>query len=313
MILRVGLVLVSLVLVGCGTTAKQTEKFLVEPRTIPETALVKSAPFINKQVNYCGPSTLAMAMRSVGKNVPVEEVAQQVYTPGLKGTLQEDMISASRRNGMLAVPIHGLPSLMRELAAGHAVIIFENLAFTWFPMWHYALAIGYDLYDEDIILHSGPEAFKHWDLRKFERSWELGDYWGLVVLPPGQTVASADDLAHSAAAVGLERAGKTEEAELVYRSILSRWPKSYSGHIGLSNIAFTKHHFLESVNVLKQAAKLYPDSSVVWHNLAIAQFSAKMMSAAKNSAKHAIELSSTASPQAFRESLEEVLSAIETN
>ena len=72
--------------------------------------------------------------------------------------------------------------MLTEIAAGNPVIIFENLALSWLPQWHYALALGYDLQRQEIILHSGHDANFRWDLSKFERSWMLGDYWGLVVL-----------------------------------------------------------------------------------------------------------------------------------
>ncbi len=165
-----------------------------------------------------------MVMNWNGRNISVDDLAAQVYMPGMKGSLQADMVSASRRNSMMAIQIEGLSSLLREVSAGHPVIVFENLALTWAPQYHYAVVYGYDLDQETVLMHSGPTAGKKWDMRKFERSWMLGDYWGLVVLPPGELAASGTELAHVTAAAGLEQLSKTAEAEKSYLAILKRWP-----------------------------------------------------------------------------------------
>ncbi|MGZ3713727.1 MAG: PA2778 family cysteine peptidase, partial [Bdellovibrionota bacterium] len=263
--------------------------------------------FIKQTENYCGPATLTMAMKHAGHMVSVEELASQVYTPGKKGTLQLDMMSASRRQGMLAVPIQGLSNLLHELAAGHPVIILENLAFSWYPKWHYALAYGYDLSKPEIILHSGSDQAKHWSMRKFERSWMYADYWGLVVLPPSEMAISGDELSHAAAAAGLEQAGKLAEAELVYRNILKRWPGSLGALIGMGNLAYTRSAFKESVGYLKEATKLHPLSAPAWHNLAVAEGAAGKKKDARKSAAKALELANPDSLAAYQESLKDLI------
>ncbi|MBC7457226.1 MAG: PA2778 family cysteine peptidase, partial [Bdellovibrionaceae bacterium] len=187
---------------------------------------ISNVPFINQQVGQCGPATLTMALNYLGNGISVDEVAQQVYTPGMKGSLQTDMVTAVRRQGLLAIPIDSLDSLLREVSKGNPVIVFENLALSWFPQWHYALVFGYDLSKETVTMHSGSEKNKEWDIRKFERSWKLGDYWGLVILPADQLSATASELVHANAAVGLEQVGKKEQALTAYKTMLSRWSTS---------------------------------------------------------------------------------------
>ena len=294
-----------LLLSGCATSARQTEAFLLAPRNIPESHKIADVHFIGQTDHYCGPATLAMAMNWAGKKLSADELASQVYTPGKKGTLQQDLISASRRQGMLAIPIQGMSALLHEIAADHPVIILENLAFSWYPQWHYALVFGYDLSRSEVIMHSGSRAAKHWGMRKFERSWIYSDFWGLVVLPPTQLSATADDLAHNEAAAGLEQVGKLEEASTVYQNILKRWPGSLPALIGLGNIAFLKQNYLGAIQFLLEATKLHPKSSAAWHNLATAQGAADKKDAAHLSTIRALELVPKDSAAIYHESLKD--------
>lgn len=259
-----------LFLAGCVTRAVQTEALLAEPGNLVAYHEIKNVSFIDQSVGYCGPATLTMAMRWAGQDVSVENIAAQAYNPGLKGTLQTDLISTSRRNGLMAVPIKDLYTLLKEVSAGHPVIVFENLSFNWAPNWHYALVLGYDLNKKEIIMHSGHDAYYHWDLEKFERSWMLGEYWGLVVLPAGKLSATGNELGHVTAAVGLEQAKKINEAEKSYRVILEKWPTSLVALIGLANITYKNGHKKEAISLLRRATKAHPESDAAKSNLEVA-------------------------------------------
>lgn len=270
--IKVSLVFVlTFLLLGCVTPAKQTEALLLKPGSLPTFHEIRTVEFIDQAAGYCGPATLTMAMRWAGQTISIDDVALQVYTPGMKGSLQSDLISASRRHGLMAIPVHNLSALLTEVAAGHPVIIFENLSLSWAPQWHYALVLGYDLKKQEIIMHSGHDAFYHWNMKKFERSWMLGDYWGLVVLPAGELSVSADELANVTAAVGLEQAQKYKEADKSYRKILEKWPNSLVTLIGLANLAHKKGRRNEALNLLRRAIKYHPDSTAAQHNLAIVE------------------------------------------
>src|SRR5687767_5019217 len=117
-------ILLATALTGCATAGRQTREVLqLPPETLPRSAQVAAVPFINQPENYCGPATLAMAMQWAGHSVSVEQIAPEVLTAGKKGTLQTDLITASRRRGMIAIPIKGMQALLLEVAAGHPVIV----------------------------------------------------------------------------------------------------------------------------------------------------------------------------------------------
>lgn len=297
----------ALTLTACVSAAPQTEALLLNTQGLPKSQQIEGVPFIQQSENYCGPATLTMALNWAGKKVAIEEVAAQVYTPGMKGSLQSDMVSASRRQGLVAIPIEGMTALLREVAAGNPVIVFENLSVSWLPQWHYAIVFGYDLSQQYVLMHSGPEAFKRWDLRKFERSWKLGEYWGLVVLPPGVLAATADELTHVRATAALERINKLNEASLSYQKILQRWPQSLGANIGLANIAYGKKEMTEAVRRLRKATEDHPHSAPAWHNLAIAQKAALMKKEAQRSAQRALELASVDERSTYARELQEIL------
>ena len=252
---------------GCATGAPQTQSFLNAHGKLPAIYEMQNVAFLDQAAAYCGPASLSMVMHWAGKDVLPETLAAQMLTPDLNGSLQNDMIGAARRNGMMAVTIHDLPNLLAEVSGGHPVIIIENLGLSWFQQWHYAVVIGYDLNKKEIILHSGHRAFAREDLTVFENSWRLGEYWGLVVLRPGELAITADERAHVTAAAGLELVKKNKEAMISYRRILKKWPKSLVELIGMANVTYACGNKKEAAAFLRSALKYHPHSEAAKHNL----------------------------------------------
>lgn len=277
-------------LVGCASHTVQVDRLLESQGQYQSQVEIPDVPFIEQSAGHCGPATLAMALAWAGKPVSVETLVPQVYTPGMKGSLQTDMVSAARRQGMLAIPIKGFSNLMSELAAGNPVIVFENLSVSWLPQWHYAVVFGYDLKSQTVLMHSGPEANKRWDLRKFERSWELGEYWGLVVLPPGKLAASASELEQVRAAASLEQLGYLTEALTAYESILKRWPESLPALIGKGNVTYAEKKYQVSLAALERATRLHPNSISAWNNLSVVQLALGLTKQSETSARAAQSL-----------------------
>lgn len=288
---------------GCAAPALQTEAMLRAPRDIAGFKHIDNVEFIQQSEAFCGPATLAMVMGWSGHKVSLEEIGKQVYTPGKKGSLQADMLGASRRQGMMAMQIHGMQNLLREVEAGHPVIVLENLAFSWYPYWHYSVVIGYDLAEPAVIMHSGSKQNWHYGMRKFERNWKYGDYWGLVVLPAGELSATASELEHATAAAALEQLGMKEKAEIAYTAILRRWPSSFGALLGMGNLTYARGAYEESVKHLKNATRFHSWSSSAWHNLALAEAAAKKVSQARRSAAQAMKLASPQEKAAYSESL----------
>jgi tetratricopeptide (TPR) repeat protein len=292
----------ALLCIGCATSP-QTDSLVRKHKSIPEKFELRDVPFYEQNRHHCGPATLKMVLENLGRKVSINELNSQMYTSGMKGTFQTEMLSAARRQGMLAIPVNSLAALLKEIASGHPVIVFQNLGLGFFPRWHYAVATGYDIDGPDMFLHTGRDKFEDMDMRMFERSWRLAGYWGLLVLRPDQLSESADEQAHSLAAVALEDMGKFQEAQLAYETILSRWPQSLTPLIGLGNISYAHRDFKGSIGHLKKATQFHPHSAEAWHNLATAQGTVGLKEDAKISSLKALELVSKENKEAFKESL----------
>lgn len=267
-------IFMALILIGaaaCSSTSKQSDQFLKKNApSLSEKTKTLNVPFIRQTTHHCGPASLAMIMNYKGHEVSSDELAMQIYTPEQKGSLPTDIIGSTRRNGMMAIPVNTIADLIKELSAGNPVLIFENLGLSWYPVWHYAVAVGYDITEPAIILHSGHKKFLRTNLKVFERSWKLTNYWGLAIMNPRELSITGTELAHAASAASLEDTGKLDEASDAYKAILKRWPNSLSALIGLGNVNYTENDLMESIKYLKQAKKKHPQSAAVKNNLNVA-------------------------------------------
>lgn len=260
--------------IGCATHAPQTEKLLadaVNVKAYPKRHVIPNVEFTDQSDNWCGPATLWMAMHWNQVRVAKDELVQQVHTPAMKGSLPSDLIGASRRHGLLAIAVSSMSALIKEISADNPVIIFQNMTVSWAPQWHYALVVGFDLTAKKIILHTGFSAYESMDIKEFERSWSLADYWGLVVLSPNKMAWTANEIEYAKAAVGLETMQKMNEAEIAYHSMLQRWPESLVALIGLGNLEYKKGKRSEAIRWFSRAVKFHPNSLIAKNNLQAAK------------------------------------------
>lgn len=235
---------------------------------LPERAMVSSVPFYPQEAYHCGPTALAMLLGWSHSDFTLEELVSEVYIPEKRGSLQPSLLSAARRRNRLAYPIQGMNALLQELAAGHPVVVLQNLGLDWLPRWHYAVAIGYDLRKGTITLHSGDIAAREIKWSLFMRTWGRSDYWGLVVLPPNDLPASADERSYLQAVLGLEQAGQWEGASRAYAAALQRWPYSLGAIIGLGNSQYAMGDLIGAEQAFRKATKTHPQSGEAFNNLA---------------------------------------------
>ncbi len=301
---RLGVVALAVGLAACAAT--QTEQLLEQPGDLPPQAEIAEVPFFPQERYHCGPAALAMVLAWSGLPVTAEDLVSQVYTPGREGTLRSDILSGSRRNGRLAVEVRQLEALLAEIAAGHPVLVFQNLGLDVLPQWHFAVAIGYDLRGPTLILHSGTEARRSVALATFERTWQRGDFWALAVLAPDQIPVSAGQREVVGAAAGLERAGQLSEAETAYTTALARWPESHDALMGLGNTRFARRNAVGAEVAYRRAIELRPESAAAWNNLAYALKALGRQSEAISAVQRAVALGDPQSTR-YRDSLEDIL------
>ncbi len=232
-----------------------------------------AVPFVAQDDTLCGPATLAMLLRAGGLDAELGTLTEQVYLPGRGGSLQIEMLAATRRNGALAFTLAPrLTAVCTQLAAGTPVALLLNLALSWWPRWHYAVLTGYDLDTGHAWLHSGQTGHAEWTLTTLEHTWVRAGAWAMVALPPGQWPCAADDVAAAAAVAAFERSqGVNSPAVLeAWRSAHDRWPEGLAPTLGLGNLWLARGDTGTAASLFEAAARTH-DSAAAWNNLAIAR------------------------------------------
>ena len=252
---------------GCATPQVATLEARW-PDELPARVELARVPFFPQEEFECGPAALAMVAQAAGVKVSPEALVDQVYLPGRQGSLQPEMLAATRRQGLLAYPLKpSIEAVLREVAAGNPVLVFQNLAFPIYPVWHYAVVMGYDRERHVLLLHSGVTARMEISLVAFERTWARGQYWAMLALPPGQLPATAEPRAYTAAAATLERtdAGGAQRA---FAAALQRWPNERAALLGAGNSAYALGQREAAARAYRQTVTRHPDFADGWNNLA---------------------------------------------
>ena len=260
------LVLFLTLMVSCAHFSHELNSLSVSE--LPGNVEIPSVPFYPQEAYQCGPAAMAMVLQWTKVNVSPQDLIPKVFVPAKKGSLQPALISAARRYNRLAYPIKGVEALVKELAAGHPVIILQNLGLKWFPRWHYSVPIGYNLAKSIFILHSGKEARRRMSWTLFMRTWKRADYWGLVVLPSGQLPTSADEQSYLRAVLGLEQARQFKGAAAAYTAALERWHSSLGALMGLGNCHYALGDLIGAEQAFRHAAEAHPQSGASFNNLA---------------------------------------------
>ncbi|WP_374673160.1 PA2778 family cysteine peptidase [Ideonella sp.] len=285
---------------GCASLAAPMSDAL---RRAPPTGLPRrvalDVPFVAQDDELCGPATLAMLLGAAGLPGDLATLTPQVYLPGRQGSLQIEMLAATRRHGALAFTLPPrLEALCAELAAGRPVGLLLNLALPVLPRWHYAVLTGYDLDACTARLHSGRQGAQGWPLATLEHTWTRAGAWALVALPPGRwPVAATADTAVAAVAAFERGAGAGAPGPgLAWRSATQRWPQSLGPVLGLANWHLSRDELADAAALLERATGQH-DSAVAWNNLAVVQARQGRRAAARASIEQAERRAREAEPR----------------
>lgn len=299
-------VFICALLAGCATP-QVSQLDQQWPAGLPNASYIADVPFFPQEQYHCGPAALAMVSQAAGVAVKPEDLTDQVYLPGRQGSLQVEMLAASRRQGLVSYLLAPrLESLLREVAAGYPVLVLQNLAFSFSPLWHYAVVIGFDRERNTIILHSGVTERLEMSLFTFERIWARGDSWSMVVLPPSKLPETAEPDAYASAAAALERV-QPAAAQTAYATALQRWPDHRAALLGAGNTAYALGQMDRATLAYQTATRQHPEFADAWNNLAQILFERGLTVQAAQAIERAVALGG---PRAARyQSLQEKIRA----
>lgn len=239
------------------------------PGGLTERVELTDTPFFAQQRYQCGPAALAMALGQRGVAVSPEALVAKVYLPGREGSVAPEMVATARSFGMLVYELPpSLDALLHELAAGNPVLVLQNLGLSWLPKWHYAVAVGYELERQQIVLRSGVTERRMISLALFDRTWQRANRWGITLLPPGRLPATDGTFNYFKGAYALEQTQQLEAALTAYRAGSERWPSSQPLWLAQANLEYRLGDYPAAGQTLRIALRHHPRAAPLWNHLA---------------------------------------------
>ena len=237
---------------------------------LPPQVELKSVPFYAQTEFQCGPATLAMVLNHQGIAADVDQLIPQVFLPERDGSVQPEMLATVRRYEQLAFPIRStMDALLGHLAAGDPVVVMQNLSLPIYPMWHYAVAIGYDLPNETLILRSGEIERHTMSFSRFDATWARTERWGFVVAEPG-TLPQGITARNALGAISAYEENYGTDATLSsWQAFVERFPDNALGRFALGNALHAGQQPDEARLAFQTATELNSEMGAAWLNLGI--------------------------------------------
>ncbi|MDT0636320.1 PA2778 family cysteine peptidase [Spectribacter hydrogenoxidans] len=260
------MLLVALALVGCAARGP-----VLVDRTGPDATpvLLTDTPFFAQERYQCGPAALAMMLQASGVETRPAELVDEVWIPELEGSLQAEMAATARRQGRMPHVIQpDLDSLLAELRDGRPVLVLENLGWNIYPIWHYAVVIGFHPADDVMVLHTGIDRAKRVTTADFMDDWGKAEHWAMVLLEPGELPAGDEPGRFLRSAVALEQSDHGDMARRAYEAATRRWPDQPAAWLGLGNVSYQLGDLPRAVQAYRAMLARFPESAPAHNNLA---------------------------------------------
>lgn len=226
-------------------------------------------PFHPQTRYQCGPAALATVLGASGVDITPEALVPQVYLPARQGSLQVELLAATRRAGRIAYPVESTSeALVAELDAGRPVLVLQNLLVRTVPRWHYAVLVGADPDSNRFILNSGARKGLPVRASSFLRTWNWADRWGMVALRPGEMPVRAEPVRYLSAVAEFESVAGAAKARPAYLAASKRWPDDPHVHLALGNQAYADGKKRSAARHYRTGLRHAPGDAVLANNLA---------------------------------------------
>lgn len=253
---------------GCGINGSKIRADLLEKTGGVAVELTDTA-FYSQTTDQCGPAALATVLGAAGVQVLPADLAPSLYIPSRKGSLQIELLAATRNYGRLPYRVDpDLVSLLGEIQLGRPVLVLQNLGTGLMPIWHFAVVVGYLPERNELVLRSGDVRRHLMKTSKFLRSWRRADSWGVVVLTPGDLPTNRDMDTFVHAVADLEAVGQMEAAAGGYQAAVNYWPENTIAWLGLGNVHYELGQLELAQNAYTDLLDIDPHNVVALNNLA---------------------------------------------
>jgi tetratricopeptide (TPR) repeat protein len=245
-----------------------------ERATLPDdikSVEIEEVPFYPQDRFQCGPAALTTVLTYSGIAADIDDVVDKVYLPGREGTIQAELLGATRSAGRIPLLIDGsLNALHAELHAGRPVLVLQNLGVSWIPSWHYAVIVGLDTENETVILRSGVDSRRVTPMRLFMRTWQRSDFWGFVALRPGELPEGADRITYLKALTAFENVNPGDPDNLLAWDVAyRRWNSDPTILFGYANALDELHQSSLAEAIYRETIALGGHTVAARNNLAL--------------------------------------------
>jgi tetratricopeptide (TPR) repeat protein len=253
-----------LCLAGCSS------QLLREAAAAQPQVEILRVPYYPQRAYQCGPAALASILAASGATASADSLAHEVYIAGRQGSLQAELLAATRRHARVAYLLEPtLPALLRELEQGHPVLVLQNFGLKSWPRWHYAVVIGYDRGHDTFLLRSGRHERQPLAARRFLATWRRAGSWAFIALPPGELPAEASATGFLDAAATLEALGDGKVATPAYEAAVKRWPQEPLAWFALANNRLALGLDAAAETAYREVLRLAPAQIPARNNLAL--------------------------------------------
>jgi tetratricopeptide (TPR) repeat protein len=229
-------------------------------------------PFYPQVTDQCGPSALAAILNSSGVTVTPEALKSRIYIPGRQGSLQIELLAATRGYGRMPYLIDmDISALLGEVRGGRPVLVLQNLGSKHAPTWHYAVVVGYLADNRQFILRSGDQKRHVTSASRFIRTWQRAGYWGVLALQPGEMPASPDADKYVRSVAAVEAIGDIESAVAGYHAAIERWPEHSLAWLGVGNAYYAQGDLDSAESAYKRLLSMDSDHLIALNNLSQVQ------------------------------------------
>jgi Tetratricopeptide repeat len=232
----------------------------------PEAILVPGVPVRSFGEDRCGPGSLAAVLNALGDPVSPDELDEALPKARGGGVLSVDLLLAARQRGFDAGLVAGRGDDLRaEVVAGRPAIVMLrllDLPGARKDVFHYSVVDGLDPGRGFFRFQFGDGRVRWTALPPLEKSWAAAGHALLLVRPKAVTLLELHR------AVGLEEAGRLDEARALYRSVLAVRPDWAIAWTDLGNAEAKSGRPAEAEKAYREALRIAPDSDDALNNLA---------------------------------------------